>query len=90
MMAKLQIIVNIKVESKLLDKVTDSLKKYPEVIDLYEVTGEFDVVAVINTDNMVEFRKFLKDKLLKIEGVETTHTAVVLYTHKRGGKLVEG
>ncbi|MCD6348279.1 MAG: Lrp/AsnC ligand binding domain-containing protein [Candidatus Korarchaeota archaeon] len=82
------VIVSIRVESKLLDKVTEALKKYPEVVDLYEVTGEFDVVAVVEAENTVEFRKFLKDKLLKVEGVEATHSVVVLYTHKRGGKLL--
>ncbi|MDK2373229.1 MAG: Lrp/AsnC ligand binding domain-containing protein [Candidatus Korarchaeota archaeon] len=82
------VIVSIRVESKLLDKVTEALKEYPEVVDLYEVTGEFDVVAVVEAENTVEFRKFLKDKLLKVEGVEATHSVVVLYTHKRGGKVL--
>ncbi len=82
------VIVSIRVESKLLDKVTEALKKYPEVVDLYEVTGEFDVVAVVEAENTVEFRKFLKDRLLKVEGVEATHSVVVLYTHKRDGKLL--
>lgn len=82
------VIVSVKVQSKLLDKVTGALKKYPEVVDLYEVTGEFDVVAMVETEDMVSFRKFLKDKLLKVEGVDTTHSVVVLYTHKRGGKAL--
>ena len=82
------VIVSIKVESKKLDKVTDELMKYGEVRDLYEVTGDFDVIAIVEVDDMVAFRRFLKDKLLKVDGVETTHSVVVLYTHKRMGKPV--
>lgn len=80
--------VNIFVESKELDRVTEALVKLPEVTDIYEVTGEYDLVALVTTETISSFRDFLKNKILKIDGIRSTVTAMVIYTHKREGKLI--
>jgi len=80
--------VNIFVESKELDSITETLVKLPEVTDIYEVTGEYDLVTLVTTDTISSFRDFLKNKILKIDGIRSTVTAVVIYTHKREGKLI--
>jgi len=80
--------LNIFVESKELDRVTEALVKLPEVADVYEVTGEYDLVTLVTTDTISSFRDFLKNKVLKIDGVRSTVTAMVIYTHKREGKLI--
>jgi len=80
--------LNIFVESKELDRVTEALVKLPEVTDVYEVTGEYDLVTLVATDTISSFREFLKDKVLKIDGVRSTVTAMIIYTHKREGKLI--
>lgn len=75
--------VNIFVESPMMDSVVESLKAIPEVVGLYEVTGEFDIISIISCKDIEEFRHILKDKLLKIPGVKSTVSAVVLHEHKR-------
>lgn len=75
-------ILNLFVESKKLESVADELSKLPNIRDLYEVTGEYDLVAVVNVENALDFRRFLKDKVLKIDGVKSTVTSIVLYIHK--------
>lgn len=80
--------VNIFVESKELDRVTEALVKLSEVTDIYEVTGEYDLVALVITDTISSFRDFIKNKILKIDGIRSTVTAMVIYTHKREGKLI--
>jgi len=80
--------LNIFVESKELDRVTEALVKLPEVADVYEVTGEYDLVTLVTTETISSFRDFLKNKVLKIDGVRSTVTAMVIYTHKREGKLI--
>jgi len=80
--------VNIFVESKEIDRVTEALLKLPEVTDIYEVTGEYDLVALVTADTISSFRDFLKNNILRIDGIRSTVTAVVIYTHKRGGKLI--
>jgi len=80
--------LNIFVESKELDRVTEALVKLPEVTDVYEVTGEYDLVTLVATDTISSFREFLKNKILKIDGVRSTVTAMIIYTHKREGELI--
>lgn len=80
-------ILNIFVESKAMDKVVDELVKMHEVIDVYEVTGEFDIVALISTENLSSFRNFLKNKVLKIEGIKSTVTSIILSTPKKNGVI---
>jgi DNA-binding Lrp family transcriptional regulator len=82
------VILNIFVQSRELDKVTKKLLSLPEVKDLYEVTGEYDIVATIETKDIAAFRSFIKEKILSIEGIRSTVSAVILYTHKKDGKPV--
>lgn len=62
--------------------VAAELGKVPEVVDLYEVTGEPDIVALIRTDSIPVFRDLLVNKILQIRGVRTTTSAVILRTDK--------
>jgi DNA-binding Lrp family transcriptional regulator len=81
-MPKLLVFVNIFVDSPMMDEVLDQLNHLPGVEQLYEVTGEFDVVALISAENIDEFRHMLKDMILKMKGVKSTVTSVVLHSHK--------
>ena len=79
------VILHIFVDSNSLEDVAKEVTKLPEAVDVYEVTGEFDIIAVISAPTIQHFRELIKDKILKIQGVKSTVTSVVLYTHKRGG-----
>ena len=81
------VILNIVVQSQQLEKVTTALEKLTEVIDLFEVTGEYDLVAVIQTASITEFRT-LTHKILRIEGIKGTNSMIVIHTLKRNGKTV--
>jgi DNA-binding Lrp family transcriptional regulator len=83
-----RVFLNLFVESRELEKVTESLVKLPEVTDVFEVTGEYDIVVMLKVENILSFRELLKNKVLKISGVKSTVSSVVLYTHKREGQLV--
>jgi DNA-binding Lrp family transcriptional regulator len=85
---EVRVILNLFVDSKELESVIDILVELPEVTDVYEVTGEYDVVSLLRTENILAFREVLKNKVLKIPGVKSTVSAIVLYTHKRDRKVV--
>ena len=65
-----------------MDEVILSLERIPNIEELYEVTGEFDVVTLVSASDIEEFRDVLKNKILKIKGVKSTVSAIVLHTHK--------
>jgi DNA-binding Lrp family transcriptional regulator len=82
------VILDVNVKSQELERVAQALEKLPQVADLYEVTGEYDLVALIETDSIMSFRNLLKDKVLSIKGISGTNTLVIIHTHKRTGKTV--
>ena len=87
-LARLLAFVDIFVESPLLDDVVKALNQFPNVEEIYEVTGEFDIVSLVSAADIEEFRDFLKNKLLKIKGIKSTVTSIVLNPAKghRNGK----
>ena len=74
--------MDIFVDSPTMDEVVQGLNRLPNVEELYEVTGEFDIVTLVSASDIEEFRDLLKNKILKIHGVKSTVTAIVLHTHK--------
>jgi len=88
-LTRLLAFVDIFVESPTLDDVVQALAKLPNVEELYEVTGEFDVVTLVSCEGIEEFRDLLKNKILKIKGVKSTVTSIVLSAPKgpRNGAL---
>ena len=65
-------------ETSGLDSVERALSKLDNLEALFEVTGEFDIVALISAADNEEFRQILKDEIRSIEGVKATVVSVVL------------
>ena len=81
-MARLLAFVDIFVESPNMDDVASALSKLSNIEELYEVTGEFDIVSLVSAEDIEEFRDVLKNKIMKIKGVKSTVSSIVLKTHK--------
>jgi DNA-binding Lrp family transcriptional regulator len=81
------VILNVVVQSQQLEKVTTALGKLTEVVDLFEVTGEYDLVAIIRTESIAEFRK-LTHRILRIEGIKGTNSMIIIHTLKRNGETI--
>ena len=71
-----------------MDTVLDALAELEHLEELYEVTGEFDIVTLVSAADIEEFRDILKNKIMKIKGVKSTVSSIVLKAHK-GPKCVE-
>ncbi len=65
-----------------MDEVVQALIKLDGIEELYEVTGEFDIVTLVEADDIEQFRDILKNKIMKIRGVKSTVSSIVLKTHK--------
>lgn len=87
-MTRILAFVDIFVDSPKMDEVVAELQKLSNIEELYEVTGEFDIVTLTSAADIEEFRDFLKNKIMKISGVKSTVTSIVLHTHK--GRRLNG
>ena len=70
-------IIQLKVEGDALPDITKRLEDQTQMINVYEVTGEFDIIAVgkfRDTDNMNELIK----ELLADADIKESNTSVVL------------
>src|SRR5437773_11398649 len=56
MAKEVRVFLNLFVESKELEGVTQRLVKLPELTDVYEVTGEYDIVCMLKVENILAFR----------------------------------
>jgi Transcriptional regulators len=74
--------IDIFVESPEMDNVVLELSKLKNLEELYEVTGEFDIVTLVSAADIEEFRDVLKNQIMKIKGVKSTVSSVVLKVHK--------
>jgi DNA-binding Lrp family transcriptional regulator len=70
-------IIHIFAESNMIDKVAKQVTKLEEVIDVYEVTGEFDLILYVVSRDISSFREFLKNKILTVQGVKSAVTSIV-------------
>ena len=57
--------------------VSRSLKRIPGIEVVYEVTGQYDIAAVVSTLNIAEVNRSI-EKIRSIKGVANTNTMIVL------------
>jgi Lrp/AsnC family transcriptional regulator for asnA, asnC and gidA len=69
-------IIGVSMDSKLRDNVLAELFKVPEVREITEVTGRFDVLVTVAARALDEMHQLISDKIGRIEGVQKTETFV--------------
>jgi Lrp/AsnC family transcriptional regulator for asnA, asnC and gidA len=66
-------LTGINMDSKLRDNV---LNKIPEVREVAEVTGRFDVLVTMTARSLDEMHQLISEKIGRIEGVQKTETFI--------------
>ncbi len=74
--------VSIKVYQKLTARTNSALEQISQVSQLYSVSGEYDLIAIVQAQSLEELSAVL-DEIGNLEGVERTNSAVVLETRFR-------
>lgn len=74
--------VSIKVFQKLTARTNAALEQISQVSQLYSVSGEYDLIAIVQAQSLEELSAVL-DEIGNLEGVERTNSAVVLETRLR-------
>jgi Lrp/AsnC family transcriptional regulator for asnA, asnC and gidA len=69
-------LTGINMDSKLRDNVLNELFKIPEVREVAEVTGRFDVLVTMNARSLDEMHQLISEKIGRVEGVQKTETFI--------------
>lgn len=81
-------LINLKVETKEADVIAENISKDPAVSDVYLVTGDTDIVAVVKFQNYSQLKRFLVEKITNIPGIRESKTSMVVTTFKEGNELI--
>jgi DNA-binding Lrp family transcriptional regulator len=81
--SRLLAFVDIFVASPEMDNVVAALSKLDNLEELYEVTGEFDIVTLFSASDIEELRDILKNRVMKIKGVKSTVSSIVARAGQR-------
>ncbi len=65
-----------------MDDVVEALSKIDNVEELYEVTGEFDIVTLVSASDIESLSDVLKNRIMKVNGIKSTVTSIILSPHK--------
>ncbi len=69
------------------EKVAERIYNYPEVQDMYLMSGSYDFLLLIEGKTMKEVALFVAEKLAPIDGVLSTTTHFVLRKYKDKGTV---
>jgi DNA-binding Lrp family transcriptional regulator len=70
--------VNLFVESSQIKNIVEALSKLDNIEEVYEVAGEYDIVTLVCTSTLEEFRDILQKQIMKIKDVKSTISTIVL------------
>lgn len=74
--------VGIFVEQAKKEDVLSGLYYIENIEEIYDVSGEFDIVSIVSASCLEELREVLQRKILKIVGVTSIVTNIILRPHK--------
>ncbi len=81
---RLTAITKIKVKGAQIHKIVDELVKEDTLVDVYEITGDYDVLVIGKYADEEEMNREIK-RILSRPEIESTNTSIVLSVAKEGG-----
>lgn len=70
-------------EDEILEKFGKSLSNFPEVLEAYLTTGEYDYLVKVAIAGTAGYEAFLRERLYKIPGIRHTRSSFMLRSLKR-------
>lgn len=71
------------------DSIAERIYRFPEVKNLYLMSGAYDLLVTLEGNNLKEISQFVATKLSTIEGVISTTTHFMLKKYKETGVIME-
>ena len=76
-------IVLVKTDVARIPETAEAISQIPEVSEVYSVTGEFDLVAMVRVRTHDELADVIPGRLNRVPGVSHTETHVAFRTYSR-------
>jgi DNA-binding Lrp family transcriptional regulator len=70
------------------DALAERIYQFPQVTSLYLMSGRYDLLAVVEGDNLKEVAFFVSDKLSTLDNVKSTTTHFLLKKYKENGTML--
>lgn len=67
------------------DRVARALARFNEVSDVMLISGDYDLLLVVNGDTLQDVANFVASKLSPLKGVQSTRTHFLLKKYKEAG-----
>ncbi|QDO96821.1 Lrp/AsnC family transcriptional regulator [Ferrovibrio terrae] len=75
--------VSLERQAEAMDGFEAAMLRFPEILECYSVTGEQDFVLRIVAKDLKAFADFLSNRLLRVPGVRSVRSSIVLHTIKQ-------
>jgi Lrp/AsnC family transcriptional regulator, leucine-responsive regulatory protein len=79
-------LIALKVETSEADNVAGEVSKFPEVEDVFLVTGDTDIFLKVRFPAYDELKEFVLRRLPAVKGIRETKTLLVVTAYKEGGE----
>jgi DNA-binding Lrp family transcriptional regulator len=76
-------IVLLKAEIHRIPEVAETIAQLPSVSEVYSITGDYDLLAVIRVRSHEELADVIPGGLNRVEGITATQTHVAFRTYSR-------
>jgi Lrp/AsnC family leucine-responsive transcriptional regulator len=79
-------LIALKVETSEADNVAGEVSRFPEVEDVFLVTGDTDIFLKVRFPHYDELKEFVLRRLPSVKGIRETKTLLVVTAYKEGGE----
>ena len=76
-------LVLINVQRRMVNATAQALLEIPGVAEVYSVTGEYDLVAILRLAQHEDLAEFVTERMTKIDGIIQTRTMIAFKAYSR-------
>ena len=71
------------------DRIASRIYQYPEVRDVYLISGGFDLLVTLEEKSLKDIARFVSEKLSTLDSIISTATHFILKKYKDHGTVIE-
>lgn len=71
------------------DRIAARIYNYPEVRDVYLISGGFDLLVTLEEKSLKDIAKFVSEKLATLDSILSTGTHFILKKYKDHGTIID-